>query len=427
MKRTGGSVAHHRVPRGASRPASVRFGRTCSTPSIKMMIAALFALAFALAIGQAGMLSFGHSAYYGLGAFAALHVMQAVEAKLFYFPTPLVPLVGAVAGALAGIVFGWLATRRTGTYFAMLTFALAELLVAVAPGLNAVFGAESGISTMRSPSWGLSFGSDRQVYFLVLAWFVISAWCLWAFTRTPLGRLALALRDNEHRARFLGFDTHLARTVIFAISCMFAGVAGALLAITNEAANYTIFSAQVSANVVLQTFIGGVGTFLRTGVGCGRDDVLCARRVRSDAFMAAVSGPRIRAVDTVRAKGPRRHRFAACTQVATRRLAASGGALSALPRRRSAVARWRRVRRRDDPRRHVGRVSGGAGSGGRRMADLPTLRSHFPAFRRAYLGDPCRAVGSRCGCCCLWRAGARQQRGGSPLKSAFLLTASRSH
>ena len=140
-------------------------------------------------------------------------------------------------------------------------------MVAVAPGLNAVFGAESGISTMRSASWGLSFGSDSQVYFLVLAWFVISAWCLWAFTKTPLGRLALALRDNEHRARFLGFDTHLARTLIFAISCTFAGVAGSLLALTNEAANYTIFSAQVSANVVLQTFIGGVGTFFGPALG----------------------------------------------------------------------------------------------------------------------------------------------------------------
>ncbi len=236
---------------------------------IKMMIAALFALAFALAMGQAGMLSFGHAAYYGLGAFAALHLMRAVELNLFVFPTPLVPLAGAAAGALSGLVFGWLATQRTGVYFAMLTFALSELLVSVAPGLNTVFGAESGISTMRGASWGLSFGSDRHVYYLTLAWFVVSAWCMWAFTRTPLGRLALALRDNEHRVRFLGFDTRLARTVIFSISCMFAGVAGSLLAITNELANYTVFSGQNSANVVLQTFIGGAGTFWGPALGAG--------------------------------------------------------------------------------------------------------------------------------------------------------------
>ncbi len=137
---------------------------------VKMMIAALFALAFALAMGQAGMLSFGHAAYYGLGAFAALHLMRAVEMNVFWFPTPLVPLAGAAAGALSGLVFGWVATQRTGVYFAMLTFALSELLVSVAPGLNTVFGAESGISTMRASSWGLSFGPDSHVYYLTLGW-----------------------------------------------------------------------------------------------------------------------------------------------------------------------------------------------------------------------------------------------------------------
>jgi branched-chain amino acid transport system permease protein len=235
--------------------------------AIKMMIAALFALAFALAMGQAGMLSFGHSAYYGLGAFAALHLMRAVEHKLFGFPTPMIPLAGALIGFLFGLVFGWFATQRTGVYFSMVTLALAELLFTLAPTWNALFGGESGISTLRGPSWGINFGSDADVYYLTLAWFVVSAWCMWAFTKTPVGRLALALRDNEQRVRFLGFNTHVARTLIFAISCLFTGVAGALLAIANEAANYTIFSAQASANVVLQTFIGGAGTFFGPALG----------------------------------------------------------------------------------------------------------------------------------------------------------------
>lgn len=234
---------------------------------IKMMIAALFALAFTLAMGQAGMLSFGHAAYYGLGAFAALHLMMAVEKKLIGFPTPLIPLAGACVGFLFGIVFGWFATQRTGVYFSMVTLALAELLFTLAPTWNSVFGGESGISTIRGASWGFSFGPDSHVYYLTLAWFAISAWCMWAFTRTPIGRLALALRDNEHRVRFLGFNTHVARTLIFAISCLFTGVAGALLAIANEATNYTIFSAQASANVVLQTFIGGAGTFFGPALG----------------------------------------------------------------------------------------------------------------------------------------------------------------
>ena len=235
--------------------------------AIKMMIAALFALAFTLAMGQAGMLSFGHAAYYGLGAFAALHLMRAVEQKLFGFPTPLIPLAGALVGFVFGIAFGWFATQRTGVYFSMVTLALAELLLTLAPTWNALFGGESGISTMRGASWGVSFGDDAHVYYLTLGWFVVSAWCMWAFTKTPVGRLALALRDNEQRVRFLGFNAHVARTLIFAISCLFAGVAGALLAIANEATNYTIFSAQASANVVLQTFIGGAGTFFGPALG----------------------------------------------------------------------------------------------------------------------------------------------------------------
>ena len=234
---------------------------------IKMMIAGLFALSFSLAMGQAGMLSFGHSAYYGLGAFATLHLMKAVERSLVIWPTPLLPLAGAIAGLLCGLAFGWLATQRTGVYFAMVTLALAELLFTLAPTWNSVFGGEAGISTMRMNSWSIDFASDRGVYYLTLAWVAGSTWCLWAFTRTPMGRLALAVRDNEHRVRFLGFNTHGAKTLIFAISTMFTGVAGALLAIANEATNYTIFSAQASANVVLQTFIGGAGTFLGPALG----------------------------------------------------------------------------------------------------------------------------------------------------------------
>ena len=248
--------------------------------AIKMMIAGLFALSFSLAMGQAGMLSFGHSAYYGLGAFATLHLMRAVEHSVVAWPTPLMPLAGAAAGFFCGLGFGWLATQRTGVYFAMVTLALAELLFTLAPTWNSVFGGESGISTMRMNSWSINFASDTGVYHLTLAWVVGSTWCLWAFTRTPMGRLALAVRDNEHRVRFLGFNTHGAKTLIFAISAMFAGVAGALLAIANEATNYTVFSAQASANVVLQTFIGGAGTFF--GPALGAATMTFFARVTSD-------------------------------------------------------------------------------------------------------------------------------------------------
>src|SRR3981081_4794071 len=120
--------------------------------------------------------------------------MRGVQQKLFVFPTPLIPLAGALAGFVFGLACGGFATQRTGVYFSMVTLALAELLLTLAPTWNALFGGESGISTMRGASWGVSFGDDAHVYHLTLGWFVVSAWCMWAFTKTPVGRVAVHLR-----------------------------------------------------------------------------------------------------------------------------------------------------------------------------------------------------------------------------------------
>ena len=106
-------------------------------------------------------------------------------------PTPLMPLVGGAWPAV-GLVAGWFATMRSGVYFSMITLALAELLHALAPHLKGVFGGEAGLSAMRMPAWGFSFGSDIEVYFLVLAWVLVSLAALYGLTRTPLGRLTLA-------------------------------------------------------------------------------------------------------------------------------------------------------------------------------------------------------------------------------------------
>lgn len=119
--------------------------------AIQMLIAALFATAFSLLCGQAGMLSFGHAAYFGLGSFAAVHVMNAFGGEGL-LPTPLLPLAGAGVGLLSGLVAGWFSTKRTGVYFAMITLALAELLHALAPHLKGTFGGEAGVSSFRMPA-----------------------------------------------------------------------------------------------------------------------------------------------------------------------------------------------------------------------------------------------------------------------------------
>ena len=234
--------------------------------SIQMLIAALFACAYSLLAGRAGLLSFGHAAYFGVGAFATVHAMNAFGGGGL-LPTPLLPLVGAGAGLGVGLVAGWFATQRSGTTFAMITLAVAELLHALAPQLKGWFGGESGISAMRMPAWGLGFGSTVEVYYLTLAWVLVSLGLLHFHGKTPLGRLTLALRENAHRLKFLGYDAHGVGLSAFAISSMFAGVAGGLQALNNEAANYVVFDAGVSAAVVLNSYIGGVGSFLGPALG----------------------------------------------------------------------------------------------------------------------------------------------------------------
>ncbi|POF30923.1 branched-chain amino acid ABC transporter permease [Roseibium marinum] len=233
---------------------------------VNILIASLFALAFNLLSGQAGLLSFGHAAYFGMGAFATLHLMLAIEDGLS-FPTPLLPLAGAAMGLLIGVVAGFFATMRSGVYFALVTLAIAELFHSLTPHLQGFFGGESGISSMRMPWQGFVFGTVLEVYYLTLFWVVLSVMALWAYTRTPFGRLTLALRDNEQRVRFLGYNAHTSKVIIFAVSAMFSGVAGGLQAISNETANYALFSSHISAQVVLQTFVGGATIFFGPVVG----------------------------------------------------------------------------------------------------------------------------------------------------------------
>ncbi|MDM9562046.1 MULTISPECIES: branched-chain amino acid ABC transporter permease [Bordetella] len=234
--------------------------------AVQMLIAALFACAFNLLAGQAGMLSFGHAAYFGVGTFATIHAMNALGGAGL-LPTPLMPLVGGAAGLLFGLAAGWFATLRSGVYFAMITLALAELLHALAPHLKGLFGGEAGVSGMRMPAWGFTFGSTIEVYYLVLVWVVACLAALYGLTRTPLGRLALGLRENTQRLRYLGYRPHTLKTLVFALSAMFSGVAGGLQALNIEAANYVLFEVKLSTDAVLFAYIGGVNAFLGPVLG----------------------------------------------------------------------------------------------------------------------------------------------------------------
>jgi branched-chain amino acid transport system permease protein len=235
------------------------FALTLLTQTAVMIV---FALSFNLLYGEAGMLSFGHALYFGAGAYGAVHVLNAWGAG--GFPVTLLPLAGGAAGALCALLPGWFSTRRGGLTFAMITLAIAELAIAVAPMLPAFFGGESGVTTNRvtGVGWfGIRYDSAVEVYALVAAWMFLSMLAMLAFTRTPLGRMANTVRDNPERAAFIGCNPRMVRWRLMLVSGFFAGLAGALSVIQFEVATAESFGHAQSAAPLIATVIGGAGTF----------------------------------------------------------------------------------------------------------------------------------------------------------------------
>lgn len=229
----------------------------------RMGIAIVFALSFNMLLGQGGMLDFGHAVFLGFGGFLAMHAMRLADAG-WWMPLPALPLVGAVGGLAAAVLAGWVSTRRAGTAFAMITLGVAELAVAVVLLLPGLFGGEEGLSGDRSTGpalLGYDFGTQIQAYYLIAAWAWGAALLMWLYTRTPLGRLANAVRDNPERVGFLGYDPARIRLLVFSLSGLFAGIAGGLAALNDEIVTSGIMSPEASSAVLLMAFIGGVGTF----------------------------------------------------------------------------------------------------------------------------------------------------------------------
>jgi len=235
----------------------------------QMGIASVFALSYNLLLGQTGLLSFGHALYFGLGGYASIHFLRAINAGL-PIPTPFVPLAGAAAGLAFGVVFGALTTRRGGTVFALISLGLGEWVYASTLMLPSFSGGESGITASRTkaPHWlGLDFGSQLQVYYVTAFWLLASAVLLHAFMRTPVGRLANAVRDNAERVEFIGYNPQRVRFIVFSVSAAFAGLAGGLHAINYEIVAAEALSATRSGAVLLMVYIGGVHHFVGAILG----------------------------------------------------------------------------------------------------------------------------------------------------------------
>ncbi|WP_295956184.1 branched-chain amino acid ABC transporter permease [Rhodoferax sp.] len=225
----------------------------------QMGIAAIVCLSYNILLGQGGMLSFGHAVYSGLGAFAAIHALNAAV-----LPVSLVPIVGGLAGAGVALLLGWLTAQKSATTFAMVTLGLGELVAALAWLLPQVFGGEAGVSGNRVAGvapWGITLGPQIQVYYLVAAYTLVCTALMFVFTLTPLGRMLNAVRDNPERVEFVGFDARRIRFLAVVIAGFFAGIGGGLAALQFETVTADVLGSQRSGAYLLFTFLGGSGHF----------------------------------------------------------------------------------------------------------------------------------------------------------------------
>lgn len=230
----------------------------------QMAITIVFALAYNMLLGQGGMLSFGHAVYMGMGGFMCVHIMNYVEAYSLPLPLPVLPVFGGLFGMGVALIIGAFSTRKAGTVFAMISLGVGELIAACSVIIVAFFGGEEGVSGDRTyglPVFGVEFLHQIEVYYLTAFWLVLSALLMYLFSRTPIGRMANAVRDNPERAEFLGYSARWVRFYSFVASGFFAGIAGGLFAINYEILTEENLNLATSGSILLITFLGGVGFF----------------------------------------------------------------------------------------------------------------------------------------------------------------------
>jgi branched-chain amino acid transport system permease protein len=259
----------------------------------KVLVFGLAAMGLNLLLGFTGVLSFGHAAYFGLGAYGA-----GLTLRYLVHSTTLAMVAGTLLGGLAGTLFGMLIVRRRGVYFAMCTIAFGQLWYYLAYSWNDFTGGFDGLRDFHREPIGfgrftldITSGGDT-FYFFLLAVFAVAVVLMALILRSPFGRTLLAIRENERRARFLGIPVERHIWISFSISCFFTALAGTLYALLNNFADPLALHYSLSGYFVVMTVIGGMRTFWGPLVGAAvfvvLQDYISSMTVNWMSFIGAI-------------------------------------------------------------------------------------------------------------------------------------------
>lgn len=225
--------------------------------ALEIMIWMLFALGYNLLLGYTGLPSFGHGAYFGIGAYAFGLLQQKVWANLWF------DLAGAIlaAAAFAGLVALFISHRR-GIYYALLTIAFGQVFWFVSMKWHSLTGGEDGLLNLKRLPADFGFAtvslqSNEALFYFCLALFALTVFVLWRLVHSPLGRVLSAIKQNETRAAFVGYNTWLYKWLAFVLSAAVAGLAGAMFAMAQHSAYPNVMSLHNSGFVVMMVLIGG--------------------------------------------------------------------------------------------------------------------------------------------------------------------------
>ncbi|HEX9920629.1 MAG TPA: branched-chain amino acid ABC transporter permease [Candidatus Methylomirabilis sp.] len=239
---------------------------------VEVLIWSIFALGFNILLGYTGLPSFGHGAFFGIGAFA-LGIVQLRLVQGMWIPI----LAGTLAGAFFGALVGLFLAKKRGIYFALLTIAFSQMFWFVSWGWDSMTGGEDGLAGINRLPIGLPglFGIDMEnvlhFYYFVYFLFILCTLLIWIIVHSPFGRTLQAIRYNEVRAGSIGYNIALYKWISFTLSCAFSGLAGSLYALLRNAAFSDVMHWTQSGNVIMMVLLGGgltnfFGPILGSGV-----------------------------------------------------------------------------------------------------------------------------------------------------------------